>query len=96
MNDAITDLVHKFDTYRQINPRKRMFPKELWQEAFSLAGKLGISVVAKPLKIPTTALKKKMGLFSQSKAPTFIELGPVSNKCVAEVTTRDGLTLRVY
>ena len=61
-------LSQKIERWRGQKPRSRSMPEELWREASEAARSLGVSRVAKVLKVGYATLRRRSGVAGVRKA----------------------------
>lgn len=102
---TLDELTKKLQDWRkQKKTVSERIPEAYWQEAIKLANKSKkISMVASKLGMNANDLKKRMGIIGKkrkySKKVKFQEIlpkGPELRIPIVELTTAQGLTLKVY
>lgn len=55
----------RFEEFRNGHERRTRLPEELWQAAVEIAGRRGMNVVCRSLRLDANSLKKRMGQSSK-------------------------------
>jgi hypothetical protein len=100
----------RFDEFRNKHASRTRVPEELWRAAAEIAGRRGMNLVTRCLRLDVNSLKKWMGqgtnpratkggVVKHATAPEFVELfapaaGGTGN-CVLEVESPQGAKLRL-
>jgi hypothetical protein len=59
--EPIAQLQRQFEQFRSSHAHRTRFPEPLWQAAVELARQHGLNLVAHPLRLDSTQLKKRLG-----------------------------------
>lgn len=99
MNNQTPSLKITQERLRQarLNPaQKREFPKQLWEDIYSLSRKIPIEILSKELKLTQSFLRKKIQEGCNSESPKFKEvfLEPEKKNIVIEIS-RGALKARI-
>jgi len=107
---GLSALSRKIEQWRSQKPRSRSMPEELWEQASEAARSMGVSRVARALKVGYASLRERSGVEGVRKstrragpaAPAlggqFVELSdlsPIREEAVVEVTVADGTRLTI-
>ena len=78
ISEPIAQLQRQFEQFRSSHAHRTRLPESLWRSAVELARQHGLYLVAHPLRLDYTQLKKRLGGVvdapRQSVAPAFVEL----------------------
>lgn len=100
----IEELARKLELWRKNKKSfKERIPQEFWEQAAILAGETSAVTVASKLRLNRGDLLGKMGLRPKPKVPAkkklkFTELKalPMGETPIFELTTKSGISLKVY
>src|SRR5271165_4698531 len=59
--DDVEELRRRFDQFRSQHQRRTRLPEELWRAAAEIAGRRGMNLVCRCLRLDANSLKKWMG-----------------------------------
>src|SRR5271169_5572458 len=59
--DDVEELRKRFEEFRSQHQRRTRLPEELWRAAAEVAGRRGMNLVCRCLRLDTNSLKKWMG-----------------------------------
>ena len=59
--DDVEELRKRFEEFRSQHQRRTRLPEELWRAAADIAGRRGVNLVCRFLRLDTNSLKKWMG-----------------------------------
>jgi hypothetical protein len=106
--DDVEELRRRFEEFRSQHQRRTRLPEELWRAAAEIAGRRGMNLVCRCLRLDSNSLKKWMGKGVNGPRPrharrkrsaTFMELltpaTGVAASCIVEVESQRGGKLRL-
>ena len=101
--EPIVQLQRELEQFRGSHPPRTRLPESLWQSAVELARQHGLYLVAHPLRLDYTQLKKRLGGFVKAPrkvaAPAFVELiashAVAVAECVIEFESSVGSKMRI-
>ena len=101
--EPIAQLQRQFEQFRSSHAHRTRLPEPLWQAAVELARQHGLNLVAHPLRLDYTQLKKRLGevatVSKKATAPAFIELisahPAMMTECVIEFESAIGSKMRI-
>src|SRR5271154_4164683 len=109
--DDVEELRRRFEEFRSQHQRRTRVPEELWRAAAEIAGRRGLNLVCRCLRLDSNSLKKWMGKgvngprqagrkrSAMTPTATFMELltpaTSVAASCVVEVESQRGGKLRL-
>jgi len=101
--EPIVQLQRQLEQFRGSHPPRTRLPESLWQSAVELAREHGLYLVAHPLRLDYTQLKKRLGGVvkapRKAAAPAFVELiashPATMSECVIEFESSIGGKMRI-
>ena len=101
--EPIVQLQRQLEQFRGGHPPRTRLPESLWQSAVELARQHGLYLVAHPLRLDYTQLKKRLGGVvtapRKTAAPAFVELiashPATMPECVIEFESSIGSKMRI-
>ena len=97
---ALSRLAQRFIAWRRRRARGERIPQSLWNAAVKMAGKYGLNLTARVLKLDYYSLKKRLESADEATpSSTFVELPSsplVSSECVIEWEDAAGARMRVH
>ena len=101
--EPIAQLRRELEQFRGSHPPRTRLPESLWQSAVELARQHGLYLVAHPLRLDYTQLKKRLGgvvaVRKKAAAPAFVELiashPATMPECVIEFESSAGSKMRI-
>ena len=68
--DDVEELRRRFEEFRSQHQRRTRLPEELWRAAAEIAGRRGLNLVCRCLRLDSNSLKKWMGKRVNGPRPT--------------------------
>jgi hypothetical protein len=68
--DDVEELRRRFEEFRSQHQRRTRLPEELWRAAAEIAGRRGVNLVCRCLRLDSNSLKKWMGKRVNGPGPT--------------------------
>jgi len=101
--ETIVQLKRQVEQFRGSHPPRARLPESLWQSAVELARAHGLYLVARPLRLDYTQLKKRLGgvasIPKKATAPALVELiasHPITMpECMIEIESSMGGKMRI-
>lgn len=97
---SLSRLAGRFVAWRRRRTRGERIPQSLWNSAVKMAGKYGLNLTARVLKLDYYSLKKRVeGARQATPSSPFVELPSaplVSSECVIEWEDAAGARMRVH